>query len=125
MKQYHYQTELISYNTGTVASNLRKEIILNSAYERCIGVGIIPVSNGGINMHKVGIEDATETIITPVPFSFLESDKAAGLKPENRLLPINMRAMGHKATMITEIPQDITAELSYYVVFQLEREQKA
>ncbi len=121
-KEYTYQCEVIEYESGVSARNYRKEFILNSGYERCIGVAVIPVSDGGNDAFLIGLEDKDKTIISNVPSDFLASDKSAGLNPSNRLLPVNIKAGGHKVKLVTEITEDTTAILSYYVVFQLERE---
>ncbi len=124
MKEKFYQSETITYPTGTVARAHRQEIILDQGYENCVGLCIIEVEDGGIPTYRVGVEDRNKTIISPLNKDFLQSDKAAGLNLENRVIPVNIRAEGNKIKFITDIPEETTEKLEYDVVLVLEREQK-
>ncbi len=123
MKELTYQSEKITFASGTAERTYRTEFILNSGYERCIGIAVIESQTGGISSYRVGLEDNSgNVLISPVHKNFLQSDKAAGLKLENRVLPVNIKAGGQKIKVITEIPTALTADLEYDIVFVLERE---
>lgn len=122
MKDIFYQTERIQFPADTQPRTYRNEVILDSSYERCIGVTVIESQTGGISSYRIGIEDKDKTIIANVPKKFLMSEPAAGLKLENRVLPVNIKAGGHKVKIITDIPMQLTSELEYDIVFVLERE---
>ena len=122
MKEITYQAEKVSFASGTTARTYRNEFILDSSYERCIGIAVIETKDGGISSYRLGLEDNDKTIISLVHKDFLKSDPAAGMKLENRVLPLNIKAGGHKAKMVTDIPITLTADLEYDVVFVLERE---
>ena len=124
IKELFYQTEKIVFPADTQARTYRNEIILDSSYERCVGIAVIESQTGGIPVYRLGLEDKDKMIISTVHKSFLMSDKAAGLKLDNRALPLNIKAGGHKVKIITDIPVLLTAELEYDVVFILERSEQ-
>lgn len=124
MKEIFYQSELVTIPTATEPRAYRHEIILDQAYTSCVGIAIIEVSDGGIATYRVGLEDRDKTIISPINKGFLQSDKTAGLKLENRVMPVNIRAEGHKIKIITDLPKVTTKELQYDVLLVLQREAK-
>lgn len=124
MKEIFYQSETIKILNGTDPRAYRHEIILDQAYTSCVGLTIIEVADGGISTYKVGVEDRDKTIISPVNKKFLMSEPVAGLKLENRVVPVNIRAEGHKIKIITDLPEITKSELQYDVVLVLQREVK-
>nr|WP_321453584.1 hypothetical protein [uncultured Carboxylicivirga sp.] len=123
-KEYFIQSETISYPTGMVAGTKRKEITLNSSYERCIGVAVLESKTGGIPAYRIGLDDKDKQYISVVHKDMLISDKAAGMKIEDRFLVQNIKAGGHKVQISTAIPSDLVSDLEYDFVLLLEREQQ-
>ncbi len=124
MKEVFYQTETIGYASGQAAGTLYKEVILDSAYERVVGIAVLESKDGGIASYRIGIDDKDKQYISAVHKNLLMSDKAAGMTPSNRFLPMNIKAAGHKVKIATVIPANLTADLEYDIVFLLQREQQ-
>nr|WP_321405877.1 hypothetical protein [uncultured Carboxylicivirga sp.] len=121
-KEYFIQSETISYATGTTAGTKRKEVTLNSSYERCIGVAVLESKNGGISTYRIGLDDKDKQYISVVHKDMLISDKAAGMSIDERFLKQNIKASGHKVQISTAIPSDLVSDLEYDFVLLLERE---
>lgn len=121
-KEYFIQSETITYASGTGAGTLYKEIILNSSYERCIGIAILESSGGGIPAYRIGLDDKDKQYISVVHKDLLISDKTAGMSIKQRFMPQNIKAAGHKVKVATAIPAILTADIEYDFVFLLERE---
>ncbi len=121
-KEYFIQSETIQYNTGKTAGTVYKEIILNSSYERCVGIAVLESKNGGIPTYRIGLDDKDKQYISVVHKDLLLSDKTAGMSLSQRFLPQNIKAAGHKVKVATAIPADLTDDLEYDFVFLLERE---
>lgn len=124
MNEFYYQAEKITFPVDTNARTYRNEIILDSGYERCLGIAVIESKTGGIASYRIGLEDKDKMIISAVHKSFLQSAPEAGMKLENRCLPLNIKAGGHKVKVITDIPALLTEEMEYDVVFVLERSEQ-
>lgn len=124
-KEQFYQTETIKYPAGTTARTMTKEVILNSSYERCVGIALFESSNGGLTTFRVGLDDKDKQYISAVHKDMLKSDPGAGLNMEERFLKINIKANGHKVKVNTELPYDTTAVLEYDIVFLLERDKQS
>lgn len=125
MKEIFYQSEKVQLPANSTATTYRTEALLDNSYDRCIGIAMIEAQDGGIASYNVGLEDNDKTIVSLVPKKFLSSEPAAGLKLENRLLPVNIKAGGHKVKILTDVPMQLAAELEYVIVFVLEREERA
>ncbi len=123
-KDIHYQTETIAYNTGQKAGTLYKEVILNSAYTRCVGIAVLESKTGGIASYRIGLDDKDKQYISAVHKELLMSDKAAGLNVKDRFLPMNIKADGHRVKVATVLPQDLPNDLEYDIVFLLTRDQQ-
>ncbi len=121
-KDYFIQSETISYATGQAAGTVYKEIILNSSYERCIGVAVLETADGGISTYRIGLDDKDKQYISVVHKDLLISDKTAGMSLKNRFLPQNIKAAGHKVKVAVSIPAILTDDLEFDMVFLLERE---
>lgn len=124
MKEIFYQSETIKIANATDPRAYRHEIILDQAYTSCVGFAIIEVKDGGIATYRVGVEDRDKTIVSPVNKKFLMSEPIAGLKLENRVIPVNIRAEGHKIKIITDLPEITKSVLQYDVILVLQREVK-
>lgn len=125
MKQVYYQTELISYDALTPAKTLYKEVVLDSSYQRCVGIAVIESGNGGIPFYRIGLDDKDNQFISAVHKNLLVSDVSAGMQLQNRFLPVNIKAGGHKVKVATEIPLALVSMLQYDIVFLLERDEQA
>jgi hypothetical protein len=123
-KEYFYQSETINYNSGTTARTLFKEIILDSAYDRCVGIAVFESKSGGIASYRIGVDDKDKQYISAVHKDLLISDKTAGMEPEKRFLPVNIKAGGHKIKIATALPVDLVSDLEYDVVLRLERDEQ-
>lgn len=121
-KEYFIQSETVSYPNGTAAGTKREDITLTSGYDRCIGVAVLESSGGGIPAYRIGLDDKDKQYISVVHKDLLMSDKAAGMKIEDRFMKQNIKADGHKVQVSTAIPAILTADLEYDFVFLLERE---
>jgi len=121
-KEYFIQSETISYPTGTAAGTKREDITLRSGYDRCVGVAVLESGNGGIPSYRIGLDDKDKQYISVVHKDLLMSDKAAGMKIEDRFMKQNIKADGHKVQISTAIPALLTADLEYDFVLLLERE---
>ncbi|MGQ1786346.1 hypothetical protein [Saccharicrinis sp. GN24d3] len=121
-KEYFIQSETISYATGTAAGTKREDITLRADFERCIGVAVFESGNGGIPSYRIGLDDKDKQYISVVHKDLLMSDKAAGMKIEDRFMKQNIKASGQKVQISTAIPALLTADLEYDFVFLLERE---
>lgn len=117
----YYQSETISYATGTTAKTLRKDITLNSSYERCVGIALFESKSGGIPTYRIGIDDKDKQYISAVHKDMLRSSPQAGLDMNNRFLAMNIKAEGHKVKVSTELPADLTEDIEYDIVFKLVR----
>lgn len=124
MKEIFYQNETITLPAQTEPRAYRHEIILDQSYEHCVGLCIIEVKDGGIPTYRVGVEDRNKTIVSPVNKNFLQGDKSAGLKLENRVIPVNIRAEGSKIKIITDVPEKTKTEINYDVVLVLQRKEQ-
>ncbi|MBR8534420.1 hypothetical protein KDU71_02525 [Carboxylicivirga sediminis] len=120
-KEYFIQSETISFATGITAGTRRTEVVLNSAYERCIGVAIFETKDGG-GPYRIGLDDKDKQYISVVHKDMLISSPAAGMKIEDRFLKQNIKAGGHKVQISTAIPANLASDLEYDFVFLLERE---
>jgi hypothetical protein len=120
-KEFYYQTETINYPAATSARTMTKEVILNSSYERCVGIAVFESRGGGLPMYRIGLDDKDQQYISAVHKDLLASDKAAGMETSKRFLPLNIKAGGHKVKVNTELPWDTTDVLEYDIVFLLER----
>ncbi len=124
-KDLFYQSETINYNGGTTARTLFKELVLNSSYERCVGIAVLESKDGGIPSYRIGLDDKDKQYISAVHKNLLMSDTAAGLETGKRFLPVNIKAGGHKIKIATALPIDLVSDLEYDIVFLLERDQQA
>ncbi len=122
MKEIHYQSETIQYATGQAPMTLFKEIILNSAYERCIGIAVYESKTGGIPTYRIGLDDKDKQYISAVHKDMLKSSPMAGLNAKDRFMVMNIKAEGHKVKIATVIPAILTEDLEYDIVFLLQRE---
>ncbi|WP_075603111.1 hypothetical protein [Saccharicrinis aurantiacus] len=121
-KEYFIQSETISYNSGKTAGTVFKEIILNSSYDRCIGIAVLESKDGGIPAYRIGLDDKDKQYISVVHKDMLLSDKTAGMSIKQRFLPQNIKAAGHRVKVATAIPVNLVDDLEYDFVFLLERE---
>lgn len=121
-KEYFIQSETISYNSGKTAGTVFKEIILNSSYDRCIGIAVLESKGGGIPVYRIGLDDKDKQYISVVHKDMLLSDKTAGMSIKQRFLPQNIKAAGHRVKVATAIPVNLVDDLEYDFVFLLERE---
>ncbi|GAA4839675.1 hypothetical protein [Algivirga pacifica] len=124
-KETFLQVQKVSYAAGTPASTLYKELTLNSAYERCIGVCIYPILKGGIDVFRLGLADNNQDYINNIHYKALESVPEAGLEIGQRFHKVSFPAGGHRIKIRTEIPTQLATDLTYDFVFLLEREAKA
>ncbi len=123
-KELYYQSETVNYNGGTTARTLFKEVILDSSYDRCIGIAVLESKDGGISSYRIGLDDKDKQYISAVHKDLLKSDPAAGLSTEKRFLPVNIKAGGHKVKVATALPVNLVSDLEYDIVFLLERDQQ-
>jgi hypothetical protein len=124
-KEYHIQSETVSLPAGTAAGTKRKNVTLNSSYERCIGIAVFECKNGGgSGVYRIGLDDKDNQIISTVHKDLLISDKAAGMKIEDRFMKQNIKADGHKVQVSTAIPDVLASDLEYDIAFLLVREPK-
>ncbi len=121
-KEIHYQTETIALPSATGAGSYTKEYILNSAYTRCIGIAVLESKTGGISTYRIGLDDKDNRYISAVHKNLLQSDKAAGMSFKDRFLPMNIKADGHRIKVTTVLPEPITSDLEYDIVFLLTRD---
>ncbi len=121
-KDYFIQSETVTYATGQAAGTVYKEIILNSSYERCIGIAVLETSDGGIPTYRIGLDDKDKQYISVVHKDLLISDKTAGMSLKQRFMPQNIKAGGHKVKVAVAIPAALVSDLEFDIVFLLERE---
>lgn len=120
-KEVFYQTETINYAAATPAATLYKEITLNSSYERCTGVALFESKTGGISTYRIGIDDKDKQYFSSTHKDLYVSSPQAGQQEENRFLKTNIKAGGHKIKIGTQLPEVLSSDLEYDIVFKLER----
>lgn len=123
-KEYFYQTKQIIYPDQTPSGTLYTDIVLNNAYERCIGVAIYPIQEGGQSFYRVGLGDQNQDYLNNIHYKALVASEASGLETDKRFMKLNIKAEGHTVKVRTEIPSQVVGTLSYDVVFLLEREKR-
>ncbi|MBD0403209.1 hypothetical protein [Flammeovirga sp. EKP202] len=123
-KEYFYQTQHISFPDQQPAGTLYKDIVLNNAYQRCVGIALFPITDGGQSFFRVGLGDQNQDYLNNIHYKALVSSEASGLEVDKRFMKVNIKAEGHILKLRTEIQNQVTSELSYDFILLLERDKK-
>ncbi|WP_299760876.1 hypothetical protein [uncultured Pontibacter sp.] len=117
MSQSRSQTLTVTYPVGTAAGTYNDSVVLDEQYSECQGVAAYESGNGGIPNYKIGLKDSSDTYQeqTHKDDWIVSTDVA----PSQRIKPITPPIRGQKLTVVTQIPEVLTAELSYDIVFKL------
>ncbi|GJM64973.1 hypothetical protein [Persicobacter diffluens] len=121
-KETFLQTKTIEIPGATAATVIRSEVKLNSSYERCTGVAIYPIKQGGVDAFRVGLDDNGGALLQVTHQDALTADKS--LPFSDRFQEINVPANGHTVKINTQFDQQTTEALKYDFVFRLERTTK-
>lgn len=122
VKEYFYQTQHISFPDSTPAGTLYKDIVLNNAYKRCVGIAVYPILNGGQSFYRIGLGDQNQDYLNNIHYKALVGSENAGLEVDKRFMKVNIKAEGHILKLRTEIQTQVDSQLSYDFVLLLERE---
>lgn len=123
-KEYFYQSERVLIPAGTSPKTMFSEFVLNSSYERCVGMAICESQTGGIPFYRIGLNDKDKQYVQSVHKDILQSSPSAGLRVSERFLALNVKAGGHKVKVSTELPKAPTGDIEYDVIFLLERDEQ-
>jgi len=123
-KEYFYQSERVLIPAGTTPKTMFSEFVLNSSYERCVGLAILESQDGGIPFYRIGVNDKDQQYVQSVHKTLLQSSPAAGLRVTERFLPVNIKAGGHKVKISTELTKAPQSDIEYDVTFLLERDEQ-
>ncbi len=125
MKETFYQTSTFNIPAATAAGVYYQEVVLDSSYERCVGLAILESVAGGISAYRIGLEDKDRQYISPVHKNLLISSPEVGVFPKNRFMDLNLKAGGHKVKIAISLPSAITEDIEIDAVFLLERSAQA
>ncbi|WP_053404252.1 hypothetical protein [Persicobacter sp. CCB-QB2] len=122
-KETFLQTKTIEVPAGTASTVIRSEVKLNSSYERCTGVAIYPIKQGGLDAFRVGLEDNGGALLQVTHQDALTADKS--LPFNDRFQEVDIPANGHTVKINTQFDQQTTEKLVYDFVFRLTRTLKS
>lgn len=113
-----YQRLEITYPNGTVAGSKKNhELILDGEMDRVVGIAMYPISDGGIENIRLGLTDNSGEIQEPTHQDDW-IDKGFG-DYYARKKPMDIEARGRKITVTVELPENLTADLKFDMVFIL------
>lgn len=117
-----YQTLTITKAAGAPDGLTMDPKELNSDYSRCTGLGFVEISDGGIaNGHyEIGIKHGEEIIHDPVHKNMWEAGPEVSPNRKYKDIFMDLRH-GKETRIMTNLPASPPAQLSYQVIFRLER----
>jgi len=113
-----YQRLEVSYPNGTTAG-VKKDhsIVLDPAMDKVVGIAMYPIADGGVSAIRLGLSDNSGEIQEPTHQDDW-IDKGFG-DYYNRKKPMDLEAKGRPVTVAVEIPEDLTGDLKFDLVFIL------
>lgn len=118
MSKLKYQRIEVVYPSGTTAGQkTNNNIILDPEMEKAVGIAMYPISNGGVDAVRVGLRDQSGEIQEPTHQDDW-IDKGFG-SYYDRKKPLDVDAKGRKVTITVDIPEDLTSDLKFDLVFIL------
>ena len=119
-KNIKYQRLEIAYPSGTTAGVKNdNEIVLDTEMDKVVGVAMYPISDGGVGAVRLGLRDNSGEI-QELTHQDDYIDKGYG-DYYARKKPLDVEARGRKIKVSTEIPDELTSELKFDLVFILKK----
>lgn len=118
------ERKTITIPSGTTASPVSKTIELSNNFDRCVGMLLVEIKDGGIPYYDISLKDRDAVYIDPQHKQVLES--GTNQKPDDRFLTVDIPIIGNtsKFEFVTHITETLTTDLVYQLIFLLKNDCK-
>ena len=117
MKRIKYQTVKVDLPEATTVGTYEFVEALDQAFERCIGVTLIPIATNEDDIIRVALKDDSDTYINAVSADFLAVERSTPVK--DRVTAVDFRAKGNRLTILVQVTAVLTARNAFDFVYHL------